>query len=143
MALLESMLNSMNIGFLTHVGLDVLIFIVVVAVVTFVCQWRIFVKMGANGLASIIPYYCNWVLCEKVWGNALISLAIILPGVIGTLIGGVISIPCFLAALVVFDITNWKKYRKFGKSTFFCFVGLWLPFITDMICAFDSAEFDS
>lgn len=114
-----------------------------VCVFAIICNWKIFVKMGAPGWASIIPFYCNWVLCDKVWGNALMSLAIIIPSIISSCVDGALSTILSLVTIIVAYVTNWKKYKKFGKSTGFCILGIFFTIITDAICAFGDAEFGS
>lgn len=118
------------------------LFALALVVFTIVCTWRIYVKMGAPGWAAIVPYYTNWVLCEKVWGNALVSLALIIPGVLPYIIdSAVLSLIGSLVSIVVGFITNWKMYKCFGKSTGFCLLSIFFSPITLAICAFDQSQF--
>ena len=113
-----------------------------IAIFVIVCTWKIYVKMGAPGWASIIPYYTNWVLCEKVWGNALVSLAIIVPGVINMVVdlGGLATV-LSLITVVTSLITNWKMCKGFGKGTGFCIANIFFAPITMAILAFGKDEF--
>ena len=106
-----------------------------------ICSWKIFTKMGADGWKCLIPYYCNWILCECVWGNALVSLAIIVPGILCMFIDGALGILLSIITIIAATATNWKKYKNFGKGTGFCILGLFFPIITEAICAFGNAEY--
>jgi hypothetical protein len=136
---MEVLVNIMEAaaGMLLVIGLIML----ALGIFSIVCNWKIFVKMGAKGWASIIPFYCNWVLCERVWDNALVSLAIIIPGIAGSFVDGTLSTILSLVAIVASYVTNWKKYKRFNKSTGFCVLGIFLPIITDAICAFGDATY--
>lgn len=118
-------------------------FIICIAVVGFALfmQWKIYIKMGAPGWSAIIPFYSTWVLCEKIWVSPLISLSIIIPQVLLINTKLLLGIFLFIIIIVMSTITNWKKYKCFGKSTGFCVLGIFLPIITDAIIAFGNAEY--
>jgi hypothetical protein len=89
--------------------------IIVVAIVAF---WRVFTKAGKPGWAAIVPIYNAWTLAEIAgkpgWWGLAIALAPIVP-----LIGPVVSM--VLALLISIEVA-----KKFGRSTVFGVVGLWL-----------------
>lgn len=95
-----------------------------VSIFTLVCMWKCFVKMGEPGWASIIPIYNCFVLCAHTWGSGWMMLTWIVP-----FIGSIMTM-----------ITWFKFFERFGKSTFFNLLGMFLTPITLAICAFDNSE---
>ena len=110
--------------------LYLLIFVVVI-----VALWRVFTKAGKPGWAAIIPIYNVWVLAEIAgkpgWWGLVISFAPIIP-----LVGVVVS-------LVMSLLLSIELAKKFGKSTAFGVVGLWIfSLIGYLILAFGDAKYE-
>jgi len=94
-----------------------------------ICIWKVYVKAGKPGWASIVPIYNIWVLFEMTGFNGALSLLVLIPFV-GTIIIAVLSI-----------ISNFRLAKCFGKDIGFG-IGLWLlnP-IFMAILAFDDSDY--
>ena len=111
--------------------------IVCLAVVVFmlIAYWKVFVKAGRPGWASLIPFYNSWVIAEMAgkpgwWG--LFPLLGIIP-----FVGG-------LLALVVFIILCVSLAEKFGKSALFGVFGLGIFSVVGWpVLAFGSATYNA
>lgn len=101
------------------------IVILIVSILVIVAQWKMFIKAGEHGWASIIPFYGNYVLFKIAMGNGWLFLLCLVP-----VVNYVILIVCMF-----------KLAKAFGKGVGFGF-GLWLltP-IFMMILGFGSAEY--
>lgn len=103
-------------------------------VVTIVALWKVFTKAGKPGWAAIVPFYNTWVLAEVAgkpgwWGLAIILLSPIPIINIGSLV---------LSLLISIELA-----KKFGKSTVFGVVGLWLfSLVGYLILAFGDAKYE-
>ena len=53
---------------------------IVWAVLVIVARWKIFVKAGQPGWASIIPFYCTFKLCEITVDNGWKMFLMLIPG---------------------------------------------------------------
>lgn len=131
-------------GSLIGITIGILAVLIVLIVLMLVCNWKIYKKMGEPGWKALVPFYNAWVLYEKVWENGAISLAVIIPSILSSssenaLFASALS----LTASIIGAITNWKLYKRFGKSDEFCVLGLFFPVITHAICAFDDSVFDA
>lgn len=51
----------------------------VVAIVTIVAMWKVFVKMGYQGWESIVPFYSNYVMFEAIYGSGWKFLLLFIP----------------------------------------------------------------
>lgn len=117
-------------GFLLIVGLAFL----ALAIVMLVGIWKMYIKAGRPGWASIVPFYNMWVLAEiggkpGWWG--LYPLLVVIPFV-GSIAAIVISIMIALGVA-----------RNFGKSDVFGIIGLWLfATIGYLILGFGSATYN-
>ena len=99
----------------------------VVIAFTLVCSWKLYVKMGEPGWASIVPYYCNYVLCKHVWGSGWMFLTWIIP----------------LAGPFLLFATMWKWFGCFGKGFGFKLFAIFFSPIALAILAFGDATFSS
>jgi hypothetical protein len=123
----------------THIsgGLVAAYFIVVgiIAIVSIVSLWKVFIKAGRPGWAAIIPGYNGWVFFEisgKPGWWILFALLGFIP-IVG-------SIPIIVLAL----IASIELAKRFGKSTVFGVVLIWLfGFIGAPILAFGDAKYST
>lgn len=133
---MEKMIEDFADGFLEGFGSMIgsamgfivgLIFICFLAFCVFnaIVMWRCFKKINEPGWKSLIPFYNTWVLCKHTWGHGVMMLTWLVP-----YIGSVMQI-----------ITYWKLYKGFGKGDLFCILGIFFPFITTPICAFDRSVY--
>ncbi len=102
------------------------LFILAVVVILVVSLWKIFVKAGKPGWAALIPVYNMIVLVEiiekPIWWVVLLLIPYV--NLVGTL-------------LVSIELA-----KKFGKSTAFGVVALWLfSFVGYPTLAFGSAKY--
>ena len=97
-------------------------FCLVVCVVFIVAMWKMFVKAGEPGVASIVPFWNTWVLYKITWGSGAAMFLLLIP-----LVNVVISI-----------ITMFKLAKVFGKGVGFGFGLLFFPIIFFPILAFSS-----
>ena len=89
-------------------------------------SWLIFKKMGRQGWEGIIPLYNTYVLCQELYGNGWKFLCLL--------------IPLYNIYFAIKLYIDWA--HAFGKSTGFAIGMLFLPFIFQLILAFDpSAQY--
>ncbi len=102
-------------------GLGIVFYLIsmVLMVLTIVSMWKIFVKAGRPGWASLIPIYNNWVLLEV---SGLSGWFILIPMLIPILVG--IKLP-----------------EKFGKETAYAIGLIFLPIVFYPLLAFGKAEY--
>ena len=108
---------------------------IVIAVLSIIAMWKIFTKAGKPGWASIIPVYNMVVLYQIVGLNPLLLLI---------LIGAIIPFVNFLVMIALFVlgiISNLRLAKAFGKGTGFAVGLIFLPFIFQLILAFDKSEY--
>lgn len=109
-----------------------------------VCQWRIFVKLGQKGWASIIPFYNTFVLTNAVWElipailatflQVGLCVSIFLTGNIPLI--GVLAFLFLIAFFIVSVIMTHKMCTWFGHGIGFTIGCLFLPIIFYAIMAF-------
>lgn len=107
----------------------------VIGVLGIIAMWKIFTKAGKPGWASIIPVYNMVVLYQIVGLNPLLLLI---------LIGAIIPFVNFLVAIAFFVlniISSIRLAKVFGKGTGFAVGLIFLPFIFQLILAFDKSEY--
>lgn len=111
------------------------IIVCVIGVIGIIAMWKIFTKAGKPGWASIIPVY-NLVVWYQIAGmNPLLLLV---------LIGCIIPFVNIFAGIAFFVIgifVNIKIAKAFGKGTGFAVGLILLPFIFQLILAFDKSEY--
>lgn len=96
---------------------------IIVAAVSLAANWMIFKKMGRQGWEGVIPLYSNYILCEELYGNGWKFLCMLIP----------LYNIYFLIKLYI----DWAC--AFHKSTGFAMGMLFLPFIFQIILAFDTS----
>lgn len=96
------------------------IFVLVIAVLTLVAMWKIFVKAGKPGWACLIPFYNMYCMYDIAWGNGWLFL--------------LTFIPCvgFVFAIIML----FKLAKAFGQGTGFGFGLLFLNTIFVLILGF-------
>ncbi len=101
-----------------------------------IAEWRIYVKAGQPGWASLVPFYNDYIAYKIFWGNGWMFL---LPLVLSFLSGmEYLGTLCSLASLVLYAATQYKKSVSFGHGIPFT-VGLILcPTIFELILGFGS-----
>ena len=101
------------------------IFVLVIAVLTLVAMWKIFVKAGKPGWACLIPFYNMYCMYDIAWGNGGLFL--------------LTFIPCvgFVFAIIML----FKLAKAFGQGTGFGFGLLFLNTIFVLILGFGKAEY--
>ena len=102
--------------------LGTLFYIVVVGFFLY-CMWRIYVKAGKPGWASIIPIY-NYLVQLEIIGRPWWWLLLLFVPLVNIVIG----------IMILFDMA-----KVFGKGTGFGFGLLLLPFVFIPILAFDDS----
>ncbi len=96
------------------------------SILAIIGMWKMFVKAGKPGWASLIPFYGSYKLYEIAWGNGWLFLLQLVPCV----------------NIVVMVIVNMKLAKAFGKGTGFMIGLLLLPSLFYMILGFGSAEYE-
>ena len=96
---------------------------IIVAAISLVANWMIFKKMGRQGWEGIVPFYNNYILCEELYGNGWKFLCVLIP----------LYNIYFLIKLYI----DWAY--AFHKSAGFAMGMLFLPFIFQLILAFDNS----
>lgn len=97
----------------------------VIAVLTLVAMWKIFVKAGKAGWKCLIPFYNTYCLYDIAWGNGWLFL--------------LMFVPC--VNVVVGIMMLFKLAKAFGQGTGFGFGLLFLNTIFILILGFGSAEY--
>jgi hypothetical protein len=132
-------LGGSNTSSGTHIATSLVIayfiFVFIVAVFYIFCLWKIFVKAGKPGWAAIIPLYNIWILFEisgkPGWWALFIFLSFI------PFVGWIPIVVLEILAAI-------ELARRFGKSTVFGVVLLWLlTFIGYPIIAFGDAKYSA
>ena len=104
-------------------------------VLSIIAMWKIFTKAGKPGWASLIPIY-NLVVWFQIAGmNPLLLLVLI-----GCIIPFV-NIFAGIALYVIGILFNINLAKAFGKGTGFAVGLILLPFIFQLILAFDKSEY--
>lgn len=97
----------------------------VIGVICIIGLWKIFVKAGKPGWASIVPFYNYYCLFDITFGNGWMFF--------------LLFVPC---VNIVFEIILCFKLAKaFGKGVGFGFGLLFLPPIFLLILGFDSSNY--
>lgn len=109
----------------TGVALVYSIFVIVLAVLTLVAMWKVFVKAGKPGWACLIPFYNMYCMYDIAWGNGWMFLLTFIPCV--GFIFGIIML--------------FKLAKAFGQGTGFGFGLLFLNTIFILILGFGKAEY--
>ena len=107
----------------------------VIGVLGIIAMWKIFTKAGKPGWAAIVPVYNMVVLYQIVGLNPLLLLI---------LIGAIIPFVNFLVMIAFFVlniISSIRLAKVFGKGTGFAVGLIFLPFIFQLILAFDKSEY--
>jgi hypothetical protein len=104
--------------------------VVYLAIIVFavVVVWKLYKKAGRPGWASIVPFYNTWVLCEIAGRPGWWMFLELVP----------------IVNIVVTIIIAMDLAKKFGKSSAFGVVGLWLfSLIGYAILAFGDAKYEA
>ncbi len=101
------------------------IIVLVISVLTIIAMWKIFVKAGKPGWASIVPFYSQYCLFEIAWGNGWLFLLMLIPCV----------------NVVVSFIVYIKLAKAFGQGTGFGIGLIFLNPIFLLILGFGKAEY--
>ena len=107
----------------------------VIGVLGIIAMWKIFTKAGKPGWAAIVPVYNMVVLYQIVGLNPLLLII---------LIGAIIPFVNFLVMIAFFVlniISSIRLAKVFGKGTGFAVGLIFLPFIFQLILAFDKSEY--
>lgn len=99
--------------------------LLVLLVLVIVATWKVFVKAGEPGWASIIPFYSHYVLFKMALGNGWLFLLSFVP-VVG-----------WIAPYVAYFMLA----KKFGKGTGFGIGMILLTPIFMLMLAFGDAEY--
>ena len=143
--------SSAMSGFLTAYG----IFMIALLIVAIVAMWRIFTKAGEAGWKCLIPIYSSYKLYDIGWEGSyfwapfvvsfiggLIGMLLMRMGQAGAVISGLISLGCGIFALVISCKMAIRLAHRFGKSTAFGVIGLWLfSLIGYLIIGLGSADY--
>lgn len=97
----------------------------IVGIFMLVCLWKVFVKAGKPGWASIIPIY-NIIVELEIVGRPWYWLLLMLIPIVN---------------IVLAIIVTFRMAKVFGKSTGFGFGLLFLPFIFYPILAFGDDKY--
>ena len=104
--------------------------LVYIAVIVFmiVSLWKVFVKTGRPGWASIIPVYNSWVLFEIVGYPGWWAILSFVP-----------FVNIFPAVMMI--VSYFKLAKLFGKGDGFAVCSIFFPIVTLPILAFGSSTF--
>lgn len=94
---------------------------IITTVVSLIASWMIYKKMGRQGWEGIIPFYNTYVLCEELYGNGWKFLLMLIP----------------LYNIYFAIKLNLDYAYAFNKGTGFAVGMIFLPFIFQLILAFD------
>lgn len=112
-------------GNATQMSPGLLIFSLAVSIVCIVGLWKVFVKAGKPGWASIVPLYNSYCMFDISWGNGWLFLLTIIP-IVNIVVGIIMCI---------------KLAKAFGKGIGFGIGILILSPIFICILGFGSAEY--
>lgn len=134
------------------IGLLLFFVLIYLALIVFlyVCNWRIYEKMGVEGWKCLIPYYNSWVFFEAIgWitGGVITLIGIILPIIL--VIASVfisnelaISVLVLLSALSVIAscvcaiVGQIRLIQGFGRPLWYLALYLFLPIVYYALLAF-------
>lgn len=94
-------------------------------VISIIAMWKIFKKAGEPGWGSIIPFYASYIQFKIAFGNGWLFLLLLVP-----------FVNCVMLILFAFKLAS-----AFGKGIGFGFGLLFLPFVFQLILAFDSSKY--
>ena len=92
-----------------------------------VSMWKIFVKAGKPGWASIVPVYNTWVLCEIAFNNNIMWFIFLF-----------IPFLNFVSMIAIMIGIS----KSFGKGTGFAILTIFFYVITFPILAFGKAQYN-
>ena len=96
-----------------------------------ICLLFCFRKMDIAPWAALVPVYGQWCLFENLWGRGWIyALVWVASFFVYPPVGTVLMSWALLA-----------MFRRFGKGTLFCLMGVFLQPVALAICAFDRSEY--
>lgn len=116
--------------FVAGFGIILGIFALIFGIIRIVSWWKIFVKAGKPGWASLIPIYNLWVLYEIVGLPGWIALLAFIP-VIGSFI-----------VFVTYIVAAIRLPEYFGKQPAFALGLIFLPIIFYPMLAFGPCEYN-
>ena len=93
-------------------------------VVMVIALWKLFEKIGEPGWKAIIPFYNSYVLSELTLGNGLFFLIGFVPTI----------------GILIFLLMYYRLAECFGKSTTFCVLSIFFPYVTLPMMAFSKEE---
>lgn len=91
-----------------------------------ICLWKIYVKAGEHGFASLIPIYNLYIMSKIAFGKGWMFLLTCVP-----VVGSVFAL-----------ILSFKFVKAFGKSTLFAILSIPFSFITIPMLAFGNCEYE-
>lgn len=100
---------------------------IALSVVLLIAMWKLFVKAGQPGWASLIPGYNFWVVCDIAFNNNIMWFIFMF-------------IP-FLNIVAMF-VSMYAIAKTFNKGTGFAILSIFFYVITIPILAFGKAEYD-
>ncbi len=120
--------NAATTGMLLGSIIFSLIFALLIYLFVSFLYMRIFNKAGREGWKAFIPIYNTWVLFEICYLPGWLVLFSI--------------VPCLNIVSIVFSfIANYRLPQCFEKSKGWGVLGIFLPIVTTIVCAFDSSEY--
>ncbi|MBQ2639461.1 MAG: hypothetical protein IJF92_01715 [Bacilli bacterium] len=114
-------MSSLGLGFM----IPYIIVMLAVLVLTIVAMWKIFVKAGKPGWASIIPFYNLYKEFEIAGMNGWMFLLLCIP----------------IVNIIMTIVLYVKLAKVFGKGIGFAIGLIFLNFIFTLILAFGKAEY--
>ena len=103
------------------------VIMIAIAVVLFIAMWKLFVKAGQPGWASLIPGYNFWVVCDIAFNNNIMwFIFMFIPFL------NIVSLIASMYAIA----------KTFNKGTGFAILTIFFYVITIPILAFGKAEYD-
>lgn len=122
--------DASSAAFLGAFLVGYLVFIVVIYLITSFVLSKVFTKAGQPAWAAFVPIYNGWVLFEIGGKPGWWVLSSFIP-LIGPLI-----------AVILYIIISLELAKRFGKSSTFGIIGLWLfSIIGFAILAFDNSKY--
>ncbi|MFN8416939.1 MAG: DUF5684 domain-containing protein [Cytophagaceae bacterium] len=129
---LQAALNAFNdpqmqesLGLLANIGMGLIVFVVALMVFMYICYWKIFVKAGHPGWASLVPLYNIYIYFKIINKPLWWIILLIIP---------------FVNIFFIIKMTH-ALSKSFGKDVGFTIGLIFLPYVFIAILAFGDAKY--
>lgn len=141
------------LGIFAEIGIEMIVFYVVLLVLTIIAMWRIFTKAGEAGWKSLIPLYNVYILFKIAGRNfwKYLGIAVLLgvvDGIIGSVTNSILAIVLsvvmiILAVWIIIEVVkvNHGLSIKFGHGAGFTVGLIFLNTIFMLILGLGSSQY--